>query len=76
MKITNIKFDHVENAGCNNGNHIPYTVNFDNGAVYEGETCRCRKGCHGVDKTDHLQVGMEFDDMTDYFNCVSVIPLM
>lgn len=70
MKITSIEFERAENAGCNNGKYIPYTVKFDDGTVYEGETCRCHCGCSGSDRTDFLQVGMEFCDLDDFYDCI------
>lgn len=66
MKITNIEYQETSNAGCNNGNYIPYTVTFDNGEVYESETCRCGNGCSGTDRTNHLEIGMEFANWDEF----------
>lgn len=66
MKIANIVFEELENAGCNNGNYPEYTVTFDNGMEYTGLTCRCGCGCSGTNRTRGLKIGMDFDSLEDF----------
>lgn len=72
MKIMGINYFEKENAGCNNGNYIPFIVAFDNGKIYEGETCRCGCGCYGSDRTRDLKIGMSFVDLDDFFESLEV----
>lgn len=51
MKIIGIRFDEVDNPGCNNGNYIPFiAVAADTGKIVAGVTCNCLAGCSGTDR--------------------------
>ena len=67
MKVIKIEFEQMDNAGCNNGNYPEYTVSFDDGTGYTGITCRCGRGCHGLDRIPEInQVFMNISDFWDF----------
>lgn len=48
--------DHLDNAGCNNGNYPSYEIVDSNGNVVGGGiTCRCGRGCSNTDDVSELE---------------------
>lgn len=39
---------------------IPFSVEFEDGEVYEGRTCTCRHGCRGSASIAYLYEGYDF----------------
>lgn len=51
------------NAGCNNGCYdAAWSVHFDNGEVWQCQTCACGCGCSNTEPVALLKVGMSEDD--------------
>ncbi len=53
MRILNLTFESIENAGCNNGNYPAWSgIDADTGKVVSGITCNCLAGCAGTDRLE------------------------
>lgn len=50
LRINNFKIETLDNPGCNNGNYPIWEGVTEAGEAIGGQTCRCWKGCHGLDQ--------------------------
>ena len=68
IKVKEIIIDKMENEGCNNGNYPHFEMYLDcnnKTMYYEGNTCRCRKGCSGTCRLP--KVGQTFRDAEEMY---------
>lgn len=64
--VKSVEWEGKPGVGCNNGVTDNVTVTFNNGESVYLTTCRCGRGCHGLDCVP--SVGDSFKDMDDFWD--------
>jgi hypothetical protein len=63
-RIINITIEHLDEAGCNNGNYPAWEGTLPDGTKTGGVTCRCMGGCSNTDRFE--DVTYELGTMSGY----------